>query len=51
MPYNARDPNADNGTAAWQQPHARALALCVLGALAILFLLRHFTGIISVSAG
>lgn len=51
MPYNARDPNADAGTAAWQQPHARTLACVVLAALVILIALRHFGGTVAVSAG
>lgn len=51
MPYNSRDPNADAGQAAWQYPHARSLAFVVIGAIFVLFLLRHFFGTIAVSAG
>ena len=50
MPYNtARTPAGE--TSAWQYVHARTLAFTVLGALIILFLLRHAFGSVRVEAG
>ena len=49
MPYNSRVPAGT--TSAWNFPHARALAFTVLGALIILFLLRHAFGSVRVEAG
>jgi hypothetical protein len=51
MPYNERTPGADSGQAAHTYPISRAFAAVVVGALLLLFLLRHFFGSVRVEAG
>ena len=51
MPYNSRDPQANQDVSAASYPISRALAISVLVALAILFLLRHVYGSIAIEAG
>lgn len=51
MPYNERTPAGASGATASSYPIARALAFTVLAALAILVVLRHLYGSISIEAG
>jgi hypothetical protein len=51
MPYNERTPGGETGAAAASYPIARALAIAVLAALAVLIVLRHLYGSISIEAG
>lgn len=46
MPYNSRDPNAASTGFSLAANHG--LALLVVGAVVVLFLLRHFYGAVEV---
>jgi len=51
MAYDERTPGGTDAASASSYPVARALACTVLGALVILFVLRHVYGSISIEAG
>ena len=50
MPYNERTPGG-TASSATSYPIAKALGITVLAALAILIVLRHLYGSISIEAG
>lgn len=51
MPYNERTPAGADSASATSYPIAKCLGFTVLGALVILFVLRHVYGSISIEAG